>query len=73
MAEERTFDEHDAESLAFNLQVGERLRSIRRQKKMSLQDVELQSQEEFKASVVGAYERGVRAISLPRLRRLATF
>ena len=42
MAEERTFDEHDAESLAFNLQVGERLRSIRRQKKMSLQDVELQ-------------------------------
>ncbi len=57
MAEERTFDEHDAESLAFNVQVGERLRSIRRQKKMSLQDVELQSQEEFKASVVGAYER----------------
>ena len=73
MAEERTFDEHDAESLAFNVQVGERLRSIRRQKKMSLQDVELQSQEEFKASVVGAYERGERAISLPRLRRLATF
>ena len=73
MAEEGTFDEHDAESLAFNVQVGERLRSIRRQKKMSLQDVELQSHEEFKASVVGAYERGERAISLPRLRRLATF
>jgi len=73
MARERSFDEHDAESIAFNVQVGERLRSIRRQKKMSLQEVELQSHEEFKASVVGAYERGERAISLPRLRRLATF
>ena len=52
-------------------QVGERLRSIRRQKRMSLLDVEAASGKEFKASVLGAYERGERAISVPRLLRLA--
>ncbi len=31
------------------------------------------STEEFKASVLGAYERGERAISVPRLERLARF
>ena len=29
------------------------------------------SEQEFKASVLGAYERGERAISVPRLQRLA--
>ena len=52
-------------------QVGRRLRSIRRQKRMSLLDVEAASGKEFKASVLGAYERGERAISVPRLQRLA--
>jgi transcriptional regulator with XRE-family HTH domain len=52
-------------------QVGERLRSIRRQKRMSLLEVEAASGKEFKASVLGAYERGERAISVPRLQRLA--
>ncbi len=51
--------------------VGERLRAIRRQKGLSLHDVEARSQQEFKASVLGAYERGERAISVPRLLRLA--
>ena len=51
--------------------VGERLRSIRRQKGLSLHDVEARSGLEFKASVLGAYERGERAISVPRLLRLA--
>jgi transcriptional regulator with XRE-family HTH domain len=51
--------------------VGERLRAIRRQKGLSLHDVESRSSEEFKASVLGAYERGERAISVPRLLRLA--
>ena len=51
--------------------VGERLRSIRRQKGLSLHDVEARSGMEFKASVLGAYERGERAISVPRLLRLA--
>jgi transcriptional regulator with XRE-family HTH domain len=53
--------------------VGERLRGIRRQKRLSLQDVEAASGEEFKASVLGAYERGERSISVPRLQRLAQF
>ena len=51
--------------------VGDRLRAIRRQKGMSLHDVEAKSGMEFKASVLGAYERGERAISVPRLMRLA--
>ena len=55
-------DENDAESLAYNVRVGDRLRSIRRQKKLSLQEVESNSQDEFKASVLGAYERGERSI-----------
>ncbi|MCC5951314.1 MAG: transcriptional regulator [Acidimicrobiia bacterium] len=56
-----------------NRQVGERLRAIRRQKRLSLQEVEAASALEFKASVLGAYERGERAISVPRLARLARF
>ena len=50
---------------------GNRLRAVRRQRRLSLHDVEARSGEEFKASVLGAYERGERAISLPRLLRLA--
>jgi transcriptional regulator with XRE-family HTH domain len=53
--------------------VGERLRAIRLQKGLSLHDVEEASQKEFKASVLGAYERGERSISVPRLQRLALF
>lgn len=53
--------------------VGERLRSIRLQKGLSLHDVEEASAKEFKASVLGAYERGERSISVPRLQRLAQF
>lgn len=51
--------------------VGVRLRMVRKQKGLSLQDVEAISNQEFKASVLGAYERGERAISVPRLQRLA--
>ncbi len=57
----------------YGRRVGERLRAIRRQKRLSLQDVEASSSQEFKASVLGAYERGERAISVPRLERLAGF
>lgn len=53
--------------------VGERLRAIRLQKGLSLHDVEQASTKEFKASVLGAYERGERSISVPRLQRLAIF
>jgi transcriptional regulator with XRE-family HTH domain len=54
-------------------QVGDRLRNIRLQKGLSLHDVEQRSGKEFKASVLGAYERGERSISVPRLQRLAIF
>ncbi len=59
--------------LSYNEAVGQRLRSIRKQRGLSLQDVEEISGREFKASVLGAYERGERALSLPRLQRLAAF
>lgn len=55
----------------YSIMVGDRLRAIRKQQGFSLQEVEAQSQQEFKASVLGAYERGERAISVPRLQRLA--
>lgn len=51
--------------------VGSRLRAVRKQMRLSLQAVEAMSDQEFKASVLGAYERGERAISVPRLQRLA--
>jgi len=67
--------EHDEGDVngAYAGKVGTRLRAIRRQKRLSLQDVEAASSQEFKASVLGAYERGERAISVPRLQRLARF
>ncbi len=58
---------------SYNEAVGRRLRSIRKQKGLSLQDVEANSKLEFKASVLGAYERGERSLSLPRMQRLASF
>ncbi len=57
--------------MGYNERVGERLRSIRQQRGMSLQDVHRATNGEFKAAVLGAYERGERSLSLPRLRRLA--
>lgn len=65
-------DEFETDA-AYGRRVGERLRAIRRQKRLSLQDVEAQSDQEFKASVLGAYERGERAISVARLERLARY
>jgi len=51
--------------------VGARLRVVRNQLGLSLQAVEATSNQEFKASVLGAYERGERAVSVSRLQRLA--
>jgi transcriptional regulator with XRE-family HTH domain len=72
-----TLDEHvdsaELTDLTYAVKVGARLRAIRKQKRLSLQDVEASSDQEFKASVLGAYERGERAISVPRLQRLARF
>lgn len=58
---------------SYNERVGERLRSIRRQRGFSLQDVQSLSEREFKAAVLGAYERGERSLSVPRLHRLAGY
>ncbi len=55
----------------FNVSLGQRLRAARRQRGWSLGDVETRTDGEFKASVVGAYERGERAISVQRFVRLA--
>ncbi len=52
--------------------LGDHLRRLRKQKGLSLLDVQALSEGEFKASVMGAYERGERAISAVRLARLAT-
>ena len=57
----------------YAVELGERLRNVRQQQDMSLHDVESSSAGELKASVVGAYERGERAVSVSRLRALAEF
>lgn len=64
-------DHADADRYAAEL--GERLRNVRQQQDFSLHDVEAASDGELKASVVGAYERGERAVSVSRLRALADF
>ena len=61
------------DELSYARLVGERLRQLRQQKKLSLSEVESATNQEFKASVMGAYERGERMISVPRLERLANF
>ncbi len=55
----------------FNLALGGRLRAARKHRGLSLTEVEEMSHHEFKASVLGAYERGERALSVQRLVRLA--
>lgn len=55
----------------FNYALGQRLRAARRHRGWSLGDVEIHTDGEFKASVVGAYERGERAISVQRFVSLA--
>ncbi len=53
--------------------LGERLRAIRIQKNMSLQDVQQASDDKWKAAVVGAYERGDRNVTVSKLSELADF
>lgn len=57
---------------AFNRALGDRLRLARRARGWSLMDIEAFTGGEFKASVVGAYERGERALTAYRLVRLAS-
>jgi len=64
-------EQEEAARIVYARAVGARLRTMRKQMRLSLQAVEAMSEQEFKASVLGAYERGERAISVPRLQRLA--
>jgi transcriptional regulator with XRE-family HTH domain len=64
-------EREEAARVAYARAVGARLRAMRKQMRLSPQAVEAMSEQEFKASVLGAYERGERAISVPRLQRLA--
>lgn len=66
-------EESEASEPSFSIEVGQRLRSVRRIRGMSLDDVERESGGRWSASAVGAYERGFRNLSLPRLRDLAKF
>src|SRR3954463_4331203 len=67
-----TTEDEDSPS-AFSVEVGRRLRAVRRARKLSLDEVERSSGGRWSASAVGAYERGFRHLSLPRLRELAEF
>jgi transcriptional regulator with XRE-family HTH domain len=64
-------DDEAVASDGYAREVGFQLRLVRQRLRLSLQAVEAMSDQEFKASVLGAYERGERAISVPRLQRLA--
>ena len=64
-------EEYSQAAQSYIRAVGARLRVVRNQLGLSLQAVEATSSQEFKASVLGAYERGERAVSVSRLQRLA--
>lgn len=71
MSDEQNEDEELPMSVT--LEVGRRLRALRKARHLSLDDVERQSSGRWSASAVGAYERGFRTLSLPRLHELAGF
>jgi transcriptional regulator with XRE-family HTH domain len=57
----------------YQQQLGQRLRAIRSQQGLTLQDVEDRSEGAWKAVVIGSYERGDRAVSVSKLSALARF
>ena len=66
-------DSESGSVTTFSVEVGRRLRGVRRARRLSLDDVERESGGRWSASAIGAYERGFRNLSLPRLRELAEF
>jgi Helix-turn-helix len=56
-----------------NAALGRRLREARERRGWRLADVERISKRQIKASVLGAYERGERNLTVPKLYRLASF
>ncbi len=69
----RTVDAEGADVSAYQERLGERLRYIRQQQGLTLQQVEEKSGGRWKAVVVGSYERGDRAVSVAKLADLAAF
>ena len=59
------------EELSFQRQIGALLRKARRRNGLTLLEVEAVTDGVYKASVLGAYERGQRSISVGRLKGLA--
>jgi transcriptional regulator with XRE-family HTH domain len=66
-------DEQHPEPTHVTHEVGRRLRALRKARGLSLDDVERDSEGRWSASAIGAYERGFRTLSLPRLHELASF
>lgn len=63
----------DGAEADYNQRVGERLRELRQRRGLSLKTVEAMSGGEIRSSILGAYERGARMVSVARLQRLAMF
>lgn len=57
----------------YQKRLGARLRAIRQQQGLTLQQVEEMSEGRWKAVVVGSYERGDRAVSVAKLAELSDF
>lgn len=57
----------------YQRRLGSRLRAIRQQQRLTLQQVEELSDGKWKAVVVGSYERGDRAVSVAKLAELSEF
>ena len=57
--------------MQFNVELGQRLRQARKSRGWSLLEIEDMTDGDFKASVMGAYERGERSVSARRLCKLA--
>ncbi len=57
----------------YQKRLGGRLRAIRQQQGLTLQQVEELSEAKWKAVVVGSYERGDRAVSVAKLAELSDF
>jgi transcriptional regulator with XRE-family HTH domain len=57
----------------YQRRLGSRLRAIRQQQGLTLQQVEELSEGKWKAVVVGSYERGDRAVSVAKLAELGEF
>ena len=62
-----------ADATEYQRRLGNRLRAIRQQQGLTLQQVEEMSGGRWKAVVVGSYERGDRAVSVAKLAELGEF